>query len=218
MINQGNQFQKEELSAYMNELLANHCMPTLLKAKPSSLIIVDKKYISCLDEFLCAFEHNIACFNCRWILLCEMDSRLFLLVYNEDLLYEALVIKKRQQFLSFYGYDFGNNIIDNTFRKMQHRYMDYWASDGKFPHEFGIILGYPLADVKGFINNHGQNYLFCGMWKVYEEAQIASRIFTEYRQMKDKAQSLIVSGTSLIEMMEYTYSGQHWNSRNQLNY
>lgn len=38
---------------------------------------------------------------------------------------------------------------------------------GDFPHEVGFFLGYPAEDVVGFIRNKGQNFKFCGRWKVY---------------------------------------------------
>ena len=40
----------------------------------------------------------------------------------------------------------------------------------KFPHEIGIFLGYPLADVAGFIRNKGRNCKCIGTWKVYGDA------------------------------------------------
>lgn len=41
-----------------------------------------------------------------------------------------------------------------------------------FPHEIGLFLGYPLGDVIGFIENHGQNCLCSGVWKVYTNPEL----------------------------------------------
>lgn len=51
-----------------------------------------------------------------------------------------------------------------------------------FPHEVGIFLGYPLADVVGFIQNHGQNFTACGHWKVYTDPAAAQQQFARYKK------------------------------------
>lgn len=52
----------------------------------------------------------------------------------------------------------------------------------EFPHEIGFFLGYPHEDVIGFIENHGQNYLEVGPWKVYANQSQARRTFACYRR------------------------------------
>ena len=39
--------------------------------------------------------------------------------------------------------------------------------DGKrgFPHEIGLVLGYPPVDVEGFIKKEGRDFLYSGYWK-----------------------------------------------------
>ena len=52
------------------------------------------------------------------------------------------------------------------------------------PHEIGVFLGYPLADVKAFIQNKGKNYLINGYWKVYSDVPGAEKLFHSYNQAK----------------------------------
>lgn len=47
-------------------------------------------------------------------------------------------------------------------------YQQYLKEKKVFPHEMGLLLGYPPEDVKGFIHNQGKNYLYSGYWKVYD--------------------------------------------------
>lgn len=54
------------------------------------------------------------------------------------------------------------------------------------PHEVGIFLGYPLADVDAFIQNKGRNYLLNGYWKVYSDVPRAEQIFNSYDKAKIK--------------------------------
>lgn len=47
-------------------------------------------------------------------------------------------------------------------REFAVRYQRYTAKMAPFPHEMGILLGYPIEDVWGFIENEGKNYLYTG--------------------------------------------------------
>ena len=51
-----------------------------------------------------------------------------------------------------------------------------------FPHEIGVFLGYPLADVIGFIQNRGKNFTACGYWKVYTDPAAAQKAFDRYKK------------------------------------
>ncbi len=55
------------------------------------------------------------------------------------------------------------------------------AAKQGFPHEIGLFLSYPLADVTGFIQNNGRNFTLCGYWKVYGDASEAARCFARYK-------------------------------------
>ena len=54
--------------------------------------------------------------------------------------------------------------------------------EGDFPHEIGVFLGYPLADVIGFIQNRGKNFTACGYWKVYTDPTAAQAEFDRYKK------------------------------------
>ncbi|MEA4853475.1 MAG: DUF3793 family protein [Christensenella sp.] len=55
----------------------------------------------------------------------------------------------------------------------------------QFPHEVGLFLGYPSADVRGFIENQAKGCKCCGCWKVYENETEAKRIFVRYKKCTD---------------------------------
>lgn len=56
---------------------------------------------------------------------------------------------------------------------------------GEFPHEIGVFLDYPLADVIGFIENGGCNSRCSGCWKAYSNEADAQKRFTLYRKCRD---------------------------------
>ena len=69
-----------------------------------------------------------------------------------------------------------------------------------FPHEIGVFLGYPLDDVKGFIENAGKKYLMIGYWKVYSDLAGARTAFMEYDRAKDCAVNEFLTGKSIREI------------------
>ena len=69
----------------------------------------------------------------------------------------------------------------------------YEERDG-FPHEIGAFLGYPVNDVRGFIQNEGKGCLMTGYWKVYENLAGAKMIFNKYDRAKDSAVNEFLTG------------------------
>ena len=50
-----------------------------------------------------------------------------------------------------------------------------------FPHEIGLFLGYPPADVDGFIHRHDECRLV-GAWKVYSDVDRARLTFDRFKR------------------------------------
>ena len=93
-------------------------------------------------------------------------------------------------------------LID-IFEKLCARYQKYMKEHLSFPHELGLLLGYPVEDVLGFIRNEGRNYLYCGYWKVYGDVDAARITFDRYNQAKEDAIRLISSGMEIHELLLY---------------
>lgn len=51
----------------------------------------------------------------------------------------------------------------------------------EFPHELGFFLGYPYADVIGFMEHEGRDFILMGPWKVYEDREGALAAFERIR-------------------------------------
>lgn len=54
-----------------------------------------------------------------------------------------------------------------------------------FPHEIGLFLGYPLGDVRGFIENAGKNSKCAGCWKVYCNECETMKLFEKFRKCRE---------------------------------
>lgn len=184
---------------YVRDLLVYQCMPTLLKLKPASLIIIDKSLAPDIQVIYSLLQRYLDQYNCSFITFQETDSRLYLFIYCEHLLRQAITTGMRQSFLESYGYPVRLEPLAASLSLLGIRYRNYWTS-GSFPHEIGIFLGYPLADVEGFIRNHGRDYIFCGMWKVYQRVTVAESAFQCFHQLKARAIGLTETKRQLFHL------------------
>ncbi len=180
-------------------MLAQQCMPTLLKMKPASLLLIDKNLVPDLQEFYTYLMKYLKYYSCSYIPFQETDVRLYLFLYCEDLLYQSITTGMRQSFLESYGYFVRKEQMASVLGLLGRRYRNYWVS-GEFPHEIGLFLGYPLTDVEGFIRNKGRNYLLCGMWKVYGRVKVAEAAFLSFHQMKAMAVKLTETKIELLSL------------------
>jgi hypothetical protein len=206
--------ESENLDVYAEYLLANLCMPTLLKSKASSLLHLNKEKIKRMEYFLELIDRKIKRFESHSYLLYENQSMVILLIYNEELLREVLNNKENEPFLRTFGYEVSVWDIDSVLKRIKERYRQYrndpiqitfeicGSRRAAFPHEIGIILGYPRQDVEDFIRYQGKNYVLCGYWKVYHERENALLIFENYRKMRNYALTMLMEGKTLQDIFE----------------
>ena len=71
-----------------------------------------------------------------------------------------------------------------------------------FPHEMGLLLGYPVEDVEGFIEHKGKNYLYSGYWKVYEDVASKRKIFEAYENAKEELIVLLANGHAVRSIIQ----------------
>ena len=72
--------------------------------------------------------------------------------------------------------------------------------DGCFPHEIGVFLGYPIEDVKGFIEHGGRDCKSCGLWKVYCDTAYAQRLFDKMSKCSRVYRQVFLQGRSLAQL------------------
>ena len=72
---------------------------------------------------------------------------------------------------------------------------------GAFPHEIGLFLGYPEADVKGFIENEGRNCKCCGCWKVYCNECDARKTFRKFKKCEAVYEKLFLMGRPVKKLI-----------------
>ncbi|HBP24462.1 MAG TPA: DUF3793 domain-containing protein, partial [Oribacterium sp.] len=73
-------------------------------------------------------------------------------------------------------------------------------SSEEFPHEIGILLGYPLEDVEGFICHKKEGCKCVGTWKVYGDVQQAKASFHRFERCTTIYQRAWEKGRTLEEL------------------
>ena len=76
---------------------------------------------------------------------------------------------------------------------------DRVSHGGGFPHEIGFFLGYPLADVLGFLALGGECCRMSGYWKVYGDVEQARAAFRLYDELKMALTTMLAAGFSFRE-------------------
>jgi hypothetical protein len=112
------------------------------------------------------------------------ECSVLLLIYRSDLLMGRISSAETREFLGRLGYDCESSSA--CIERLTERFK------AGFPHEIGIFLGYPVEDVKGFIENKGRNSKLTGYWKVYGDETDARKKFDEYRRAEtDSAEMML---------------------------
>jgi hypothetical protein len=177
-------------------ILAIHAAPTLLGIKCANLISVPAtgKEIAVLRK---KFQTETQGSGLRMRVLCGCRERILVYIYHEQLLSLQLGSPEVQAFLQDYGY-----AEDMTVPEMLTT-LGKRISCESFPHEIGVFLGYPLADVEGFIRNAGQNCLLCGCWKVYSEPERAKQLFNAYGRCREYLCDKLEQGIDLYQALQF---------------
>lgn len=161
----------EERMRKVSMQMTFHCAPTFQRLKPSSLIMIDPEDLEVLERQTAQAGLN----GCR---LCRGNQRDMWLLYREDELKKILEKEENRRFFRAMGYrSFSLPAVLNQIRVRLAAHRD---GEGEYPHELGILLGYPLEDVRGFIRHKGKNYLYSGYWKVYGDVEKARQLFQSY--------------------------------------
>ena len=83
----------------------------------------------------------------------------------------------------------------------QMRYRAYMNGSKIFPHEMGLLLGYPVEDVTGFMVHGGKNSLYSGYWKVYGNLEDALKTFEAYDRTRDYVISMTGNGNEIRDIL-----------------
>lgn len=160
------------------------------EAKPSATITLKKGDCSIYDKWIKYGESFLKSINIKYINLRECENAMIILIYNEKKLSNYIFKEENKCFLEKLGYN-KNADLDSYLKTLERRYKEF-----NCPHELGIFLGYPLKDVKDFMDCSKKKCLACGYWRVYNDYDTAKEIFNTYDMIKEKTVNFILKGDS----------------------
>lgn len=177
--------------------LALQSAPLLAGEKISNLIIVNSRYANAVIEMFRNTEIS-------FFMISHTEEKVIFLLYKKAELVSCLKQNKVRQFFTNVGYE--TIELDEILITVSKKYENYLMGKASFPHELGLLLGYPVEDVYGFINNNGKNFLYTGYWKVYYDLSDKLKIFERFRQAEIAVMHMISNGNSIPDIINFYHN------------
>lgn len=174
--------------------LIEHCAPTLAGMKSAGLFSYYYADKDTVGEGLSEVNLRL---NARGVYvepLLWRENAVLIYTYRLSHLKKELEVPEAMELLHKYGYRTSD--VGDCIRHLKWRL----GNTPCFPHEIGIFLGYPLKDVRGFIENGGKNCKCCGLWKVYCDEKEAVRLFDRLNKCSRIYRQVFSEGRSLVQM------------------
>lgn len=178
--------------------IALQCAPLITGIKMSNLL----KLPASQEEDIHAIFHKTGIDHFR---LWGNEKNVVYLLYNQSRMEKYLCGTPAAEFLCECGYT--DKSFEYSLRELRRRCKVYAVDKGLFPHEMGLFLGYPVDDVRGFIENKGENYLYCGYWKVYGRVEQKKILFMRYEEAKEKLVRMLSEGIGMRRILEVCSEG-----------
>lgn len=173
--------------------LALQCAPLITGLKVSNLLIIPKGNEEVVKRIL--NRTGISYYR-----LIQTRTKTTFLLFRRNELEEFLADENVRNVLMKAGYK--SLQIDKILRTFSLRYEAYIQGDKSFPHEMGLLLGYPVEDVVGFVENNGKNFLYSGYWKVYENQKAKVKLFDKFKVAEETLIHLLSNGLSMSDIID----------------
>ncbi len=157
------------------ELLIRHCSPTLAGIKIGNLFTCPYHGdITELRAEIRSYNRRLSAKGVRILPLLIREQDALIYVYRPSRLHDKLSDSATVRLLQQCGYC---GATPKTWVAQLSRRIH---SQKEFPHEIGLFLGYPLADVCGFMEHKTPKHV--GIWKVYDDVEQTKQLFRQYRK------------------------------------
>ena len=156
------------------ETIVQFCAPTLAGIKAGNLFTDHQGDPDSLIADLQMLNELLADKGVHFEVMKRGEGVVLVYAYRKHQLEAILGDQEVQNFLRQYGYaDFE---IEPCLLWLKERLMQE-----DFPHDIGVFLDYPLADIKAFIQNKGCNCPCTGCWKAYTNVPEAQKKFRTFK-------------------------------------
>lgn len=181
----------------LEERLVFHCGPAMTGIKPSNIMSFKYQEYLCIKDTLKNIENSLKRRGIFFETLFTSEAYVLIMIYKESVLETCLKCEVGKKILKEQGYPNCSNAYEYI-EFLKKRIKD---SNGEFPHEIGVFLGYPIEDIMGFIKHKGRDFKLNGYWKVYGDEKKASGMFQKYNECRKKLCNQIARGNTLQSIL-----------------
>ena len=177
-----------------DQMMIHYSAPTLCGIKPGNLFFIKSSDFS--ESQLYIWKKKFE--NCGFSLASAKSAKdtVFILVYDPLWLRILLGDMFVSSYLLGKGYKKpldSTSVITELTRRIK--------SQKNFPHEVGIILGYPLLDVIEFEAKNGKDCKYCGYWKSYSDVEKAKKCMCSYKKCSCMCKEWFDQGYSVTQII-----------------
>ena len=165
--------------------MIRHCAATLAGIKTANMFSYKFSDTDSLEQELQQVNEKLNEKGVFVTVLKIQDTKALIYVYRRS----RLELDLNQQ-------EVKNILADCGYKQLKTRL----AGHECLPHEVGLFLGYPIPDVKGFIEQKGKNYKYSGIWKVYGDEFETRKIFRKLEKCAQVYIRLFAGGRSITKL------------------
>lgn len=173
--------------------MAFQCAPLIAGLKLSNLLMIG-------NEDLQKVKNIMQRTRLSYYIVAVTPEKTAVLLFDRKLLEQYLHRNDVWGIFQKMGYQ--DSVMGRILYDFRERYQKYLAGEREFPHEMGLLLGYPVEDVEGYILNDGENCLYTGYWKVYENLSQKLCLFHEFEKARDALLQLLSTGFGIVEIIQ----------------
>ena len=186
---------KECLAAYV----ALETAEVLAEAKPASLLSIPNRERACGRNLYTLWkDHGHELLADTPLQACELVDRgssLMILFSHKIRFKRHLARRDIRALLKRAGH--GNSVTpDEIFQKLSEQFLQ-----GHFPHEIGLLLGYPPKDVAAFMGLSRIPFTCQGPWKIYGNPDESLRLAERFRHCRNLMAEHLSLCTSAVQCM-----------------
>jgi hypothetical protein len=163
----------------IRRVIVNHLSPVIMGCKPAALFTLQT------TDVCCSLADTLPR-GLDLMVLRKSENGLLVFVFEKALLEKTMAGRAAGNILAARGYPSGGPVAA-VLSRLKKRF-----SGDVFPHEIGLFLGYPAADVLGFVEHGGRDYKLCGYWKVYGNVRQALRRFRQYDECRERLKTALI--------------------------
>lgn len=173
--------REKEMADELSEKLLRYAPQTLAGIKTGSIFHIHDIAVGMLELEIAVLNSKLNPMDIYIERVQSKKGNSLIYVYRKQQLIRDLEDPTARKLLWYKGYPFvgadADTILYGRIEHLKERLTDYDC----FPHEIGLFLGFPVEDVKAFIEKDGHDCLTCGFWKVYCNKSQALETFRQYK-------------------------------------